>query len=227
MDHIQLKRVSIQVSLDGYSFNVQDPFSSPQVSSSKTVEGLEIPDLQGEGCELRLSAMTPKVSLVPVQFFDADSSREMLERTVDLDASDEVGCVEVPEFSAVLLYSLSGLKEQSDRLVERLSRPGKEPLRVLPEMYYVLMDVVRTDSYNKIVASYTAPYLHLAVAQGRNLLLSNVYEAVDFTTAEYFIFNALKKLQLNPEVSTISFRTPLSEEEEMSLYRYFKGVERL
>ena len=37
----------------------------------------------------------------------------------------------------------------------------------------------------------------------------------------------LKKLQLNPEVSTVYFRTPLAEEEEMSLYRYFKSVERL
>ena len=37
----------------------------------------------------------------------------------------------------------------------------------------------------------------------------------------------MKKLQLNPEVSTISFRTPLDAEQEMSLYRYFKAVEQL
>jgi hypothetical protein len=36
---------------------------------------------------------------------------------------------------------------------------------------------------------------------------------------------AMKKLQLNPEVSTITFRTSLESEEEMSLYRYFKCVE--
>ena len=38
---------------------------------------------------------------------------------------------------------------------------------------------------------------------------------------------SMRKLQLNPEVSTISFRTPLSEEDEMSLYRYFKNVEQI
>ena len=43
----------------------------------------------------------------------------------------------------------------------------------------------------------------------------------------YNIFLAMKKLQLNPEVSTICFRTPLDEEEEMSLYRYFKNVEQI
>ena len=64
-------------------------------------------------------------------------------------------------------------------------------------------------------------------SQGRNLLLANVFRAVDFTTAEYFLFMAVRKLQMNPEVSTVYFRTPLREDEEMSLYRYFKSVERL
>ena len=70
-------------------------------------------------------------------------------------------------------------------------------------------------------------YLYLVIAQGKSLLLCNSYQAPDFTSAEYFIFLALKKLQLNPEVTTICFRTPLTEEQEMSLYRYFKSVESL
>ena len=37
----------------------------------------------------------------------------------------------------------------------------------------------------------------------------------------------MKKLQLNPEVSTITFRTPLTEDQEMSLYRYFRNVEQI
>ena len=98
---------------------------------------------------------------------------------------------------------------------------------MLPEMYFILKDLGKVGDYNKIVASYSGTHLHLAVAQGGNLLLANVFEAADFTTAEYFIFLVLKKLQLNPEVSTVYFRTPLAEEEEMSLYRYFKSVERL
>ena len=68
-------------------------------------------------------------------------------------------------------------------------------------------------------------WLHMAVGQGKSLMLANVFDAPDFTTAQYFIFLALKKLQLNPEVSTICFRTPLQPEQEMSLYRYFKAVE--
>ena len=70
-------------------------------------------------------------------------------------------------------------------------------------------------------------YLYLTIAQGKSLLLCNSFQAPDFTSAEYFIFMVLKKLQLNPEVSTICFRTPLTEDQEMSLYRYFKSVEQL
>ena len=81
--------------------------------------------------------------------------------------------------------------------------------------------------YNKIMASYMDGYVHIVISQGKSLLLCNSYRAVDFTTAEYFIFLAMKKLQLNPEVSSICFRTPLSEEQELSLYRYFRSVERL
>jgi hypothetical protein len=81
--------------------------------------------------------------------------------------------------------------------------------------------------YNKIVASYMDGYLYLAVAQGKTLMLCNAFQAPDFTTAEYFIFLTFKKLQLNPEMSAIHFRTPLEEDQEMSLYRYFRSVEHL
>ena len=79
--------------------------------------------------------------------------------------------------------------------------------------------------YNKLLCSWKDGELSLAVGQGRSLLLANSYPAPDFTTAEYFIFLALKSLQLNPEVTTICFRHSLPQEAQMSLYRYFKSVE--
>jgi hypothetical protein len=97
----------------------------------------------------------------------------------------------------------------------------------LPELYFMLRQVPHLTDYNKILASYMDGYLYLVVAQGKSLLLCNSFQAPDFTSAEYFIFMVLKKLQLNPEVTTICFRTPLTEEQEMSLYRYFKSVEKL
>lgn len=153
---------------------------------------------------------TPKVALVPSAFFDAASAREILSRTVLLDEDEEVGYISLPEFSAQLVYSFS--------------TQAPEPAEG-PELYSVLKSLSGIEEYNKIVASYGEGVLSLAIAQGENLLLANVYEAADFTTAEYFLFMAVRKLQLNPEVSTVHFLTPLSAEEEMSLYRYFKSVE--
>ena len=91
----------------------------------------------------------------------------------------------------------------------------------------MLSAMAEISDYNKIVASYMDGYLYLAIAQGKTLLLCNAFQAPDFTTAEYFVFMTMKKLQLNPEMSSIYFRTPLAEEQEMSLYRYFRSVEHI
>ena len=158
-----------------------------------------------------MSRHTPKAALVPSAFFDAASAREILSRTVLLDKDEKIEYISLPEFSAELVYSLSVDIDSSEDTI--------------PELYYVLKAISGVAEHNKIVASYRDGVLSLAIAQGSDLLLANVFEAADFTTAEYFIFMAVRKLQLNPEVSTIHFLTPLSPEEEMSLYRYFRSVE--
>ncbi len=158
-----------------------------------------------------MSRHTPKAALVPSAFFDAASAREILSRTVLLDKDETIEYISLPEFSAELVYSLSvDIDPAEDNM---------------PELYNVLKAISGVAEHNKIVASYGDGVLSLAIAQGSDLLLANVFEAADFTTAEYFIFMAVRKLQLNPEVSTIHFLTPLSPEEEMSLYRYFRSVE--
>lgn len=226
MDQFPIKRISIQVALDGYSFKVQEGDGIASMSGWNNLDAVveELSGMTG-GVSSAFSVLTPKVSLVPSSFLNPDDSREMLQRTVDLDSTDSVEAIEVPEFSAVLLYSLSAYEDSLSRTQKTLDLRPDGP--ALPEMYFILQDLLHTDGYNKIVASYADFHLHLAIAQGKNLLLCNVYDAADFTTAEYFIFLAMRKLQLNPEVSAICFRTPLSEAETMSLYRYFKGVERI
>ena len=155
------------------------------------------------------SILTGKCTLVPQNFFRQDKAREILSEVVLLDADDDVRWAEVPEWDAVLVYAA------------RHGRKGE------PELLRVIRHISGCGEYNKIVASHRDGRLYLAVAQGRSLLLANTYEAPDFTTAEYYIFLALRSLQLNPEVSTICLASPVSAEAEMSLYRYFKTVESL
>ena len=97
----------------------------------------------------------------------------------------------------------------------------------LPPLGFLLMALPAVDGHNKILADLSDGVLSLAIAEGDSLLLASCYPAPDFTTAQFFIFSAMKSLQLNPEISAVRFRSPLTQEQEMSLYRYFKSVESL
>lgn len=217
--------ISIQVSLSGYSFTVRtagETSSSPWLGAEKI---FTTPEFQKRYDEVDISLLTPKFALVPEQFFSAERARALLGETVVLSEGDMVSYVRIPELASVLLFSPT-IGESLSKVISQTVLPTSgQPSPVLPEMYYMLQALDTLPQYNKILASYMDGYLYLVIAEGRTLRLCNVYEAADFTTAEYFIFLALSSLQLNPEVSVISFRTPLSTDEEMSLYRYFSSVE--
>lgn len=219
--------ISIQVCLNGYSFKVRDGGSVTESGWRGAETVFTAPELQRAYDSVELSLHTPKVALVPLPFFKESEAAETLSGTAILDSGDEVGYIRIPEYAAELLYSLSVGEMLSRTIGGTVRLSSGEPVEVLPEMFYVLRDLDKVGDYNKIVASWSPGCLHLAIAQRGNLLLANVFQAADFTTAEYFLFLAVKKLQLNPEVSSVYFRTPLREEETMSLYRYFKSVERL
>ncbi|MBP5332580.1 MAG: DUF3822 family protein [Bacteroidales bacterium] len=185
------------------------------------------PEFQRRYREVEISLLTPKVALVPESFFDGASARAALEEVTSLGLEDTVEWVPVPEVGAVLVYSLT-IGESLSKVLSQtvLTESGEQP-RVLPEMYYLIRTLSDIEDYNKIVASWRDGWLHLVIAQGKSLRLANVFQAPDFTTAQYFLFLAMKQLQLNPEVSTVSFRTPLDMDSSMSLYRYFKAVVQL
>ena len=164
---------------------------------------------------------------MPQQFHLAEEFGRILAEVARLDESDQVEYVPVPQYASVMVYSASIGESLSRVLSDMVIRTDGSKTRPFPELYHMLMQLSSIQDYNKILASYMDGYLYLTIAQGRTLLLCNVFEAQDFTTAEYFIFLAMKKLQLNPEMSSIYFRTQLAEEDEMSLYRYFKNVEEI
>jgi len=146
-------------------------------------------------------------TLVPADLLKGQDTRCFLSAVYpDIAADAKVGVIDFPQYEAALVYLDRGVKPVLAGLLE-----------ALPTI----------KDYNRIVASYTGGALYLAVAQGGRLLLANTYAAADFTTAEYFIFLAMKTLQLNPEISVIRFDSPLDEEQEISLSRYFKSVEPL
>lgn len=217
--------ISIQVSLSGYSFAIADESGERRSGWLSPEHIFTTPEFQKRYDSVRISLMTPKTALVPEHFFNPVTVRETLADVVRLDDGDQAEFIRLPHLGAVLLFSNNIGETLSRMIAQTVFTSDGYQARILPEMYYMLESLDRCQDYNKIIASYADSYLHLAIAQGKSLQIANVFKAPDFTTAEYFIFNTLKKLQLNPEISTISFRTPVSEEQELSLYRYFKAVE--
>ena len=218
-------RISIQVGLSGYSFRIE---STKGIESSGWL-GAEsiftVSQMQKRYSDVLITVFTPYCALVPENFHKPELSRQMLAEVADLPDGATVEYVNVPEYNAVMLYS-NNVGGTLHRVVsESVLRTDGTKAQPLPELYGMLKCLNGIQDYNRIVASYMDGVLHLVIAQGKTLLLCNTYSAPDFTTAEYYIFLAMKKLQLNPEMSTINFRTQLTEEQEMSLYRYFKSVD--
>ena len=149
-------------------------------------------------------------TLVPSSFFDPASERKALEEVGMVKEGSETRHIEIQEYDAVLIYDVD-----EDSCVY-----GQE-------MAGLLKNLGNCPEYNKILCSIRDRRLYLAIAQGKTLMLANSYGAQDFTTAEYYIFLAVKSLQINPEMSTICFMSQLDADEEMSLYRYFKAVVRI
>lgn len=149
-------------------------------------------------------------TLVPSNFFNPAQERQALAEVAELREGEEVRHLEIPQYNAVLIYSVD-----------------EGGVDNYPEIYKVLEKLKDSPEYNRIVCSFNNGELNIAVAQGNTLMLANSFKAKDFISAEYYIFLTVKSLQINPEVSTICWVSNLDDEDEMSLYRYFKAVVRL
>ena len=225
MNQNNIDRISNQVGLSGYSFRLEadgQQRSSGWMSADRIFTTHEF---QKRYEDVEIALFTPKTTLVPSQFYTHEGRRHHLSDVVRLSESDSVDSVEVPEIGAVMVFSNNVGETLSKVISETVLTTDGRKVKPLPEHYYMLKSLSKVTEYNKILASYMDGRLYLVIAQGNSLVLCNSFVAPDFTTAEYFIFLAMKKLQLNPEVSTICFRTPLDQDQEMSLYRYFKSVD--
>ena len=192
-------RISIQVGLSGYSFKVYDGPSQIRTSGWMSSDRLfTTPEFQRRYDDVDISVFTPKATLVPSQFFSPEIARDLLSDVIKISDDDIVEYVPVPGQASVLVFS-NVIGETLSRVIsETVLHPDGTKARLLPELFYMLVAVPTLSEYNKILASYMDGVLYLVIAQGKSLLLCNSYQAPDFSTAEYFIFLAMKKLQLNP-----------------------------
>lgn len=239
--YVERYGISIQVFLNGYSYKITD--SDGKTVSYKgegTVEELySSRELSFPFTEYSLSFRTNECVLVPNAILKETLRREnaaegknekpweqerilrgILSEYVPIDDNRKTECIEVPAFDASIIYAIP-----DNPVLKAVSGALARECRPLPEIYLILEELHALKCHNRVIASYRDSLLSLAIAEEDRLLLCNSFQAADFTTALYFIFSALKQYSLNPEVTTINFMTPLDDEKQMLLYRYFSGVE--
>jgi len=219
------KKISVHVSLNGISYETDSCARSEWLGAGclKT-----LPQLQTDFNEAQISLFTPLFTLVPTAFYSEHDAFGILSNVVTLDEGAGVESLALPQYDAVALYSVGDMLRNSlAQVVDGLRLSEAATVKILPEAFRMLELLPGLEGFNKIIASYDNWHLYLAIAQGDALSLCTVYEAADFVTAEYYIFLAMKSLQLNPQVSVINFRTKLAEVQELSLSNYFKAVNQL
>ncbi len=217
--------IRIQVARSGFLYRLGDDKAGHSSRWMDAGSVFTVEAFQRRYDDVRISLFTPKVTLAPSQFVRDGGERELLASVAALGENDAAGRVELPEMALTMLYSLSIGETLSSTIASMVLKTDGSRAAVLPELYYMLKSLSGIPQYNKVVAAYADGKLHLVIAEGRSLRLCNVFDAADFTTAEYFLFLAVKSLNFNPEVSDVYFRTPLSADEEISLCSYFRSVE--
>lgn len=146
-------------------------------------------------------------TLVPASFFTEADAERILSEAVQLSEQDKVIYKELPLYKAVLVY---------------VSTDAAAP--VIAEL---LDGTQAIPEHNKVIASLKDDCLHLVIVTGEKLLLANSYPAPDHITAEYFIFAAMKRFQINPQISTVYIKSGAKPEMLDDIVRYCKGVETL
>ncbi len=147
--------------------------------------------------------MKSRFTLVPSEFFSPEAAGDILSKVVPLAEGEPLSFLEISSHDAVFVYA------------------GEHR----PVAYDMIVSLFKIGEYNKIIACHADGELFLVVAQGDSLKFCNVFQAGDFTTAQYFIFLTLKSLQLNPQLSTIYFMGAVDPGDLTSMYSYFKNVE--
>ena len=216
-------KISVKLSPRGFLINRDQTGHSSEWMDAGSV--FTAPELRCEYEEAEVSTFTPSVTLVPSDFHFPGNERNLLASVAAVSDDDSVFCEPVPDLDAVLIWSSGPESPLAGAVVQTLKLSGCQKVRVLPEVYRLLRHIPLVQQYNKVLCSYDGRVLCLVIAEGKSLRLCSTFRADSFTTAEYWIFDAVKSLQLNMEMTDIFFATPLSEEEEISLCSYFRSVD--
>ena len=149
-----------------------------------------------------------RYTLVPAEFFNPADAHRILSEAVRLSQEDKVNYQELPQFKAVLVYAPS-------------------PDGAAPVIAELLERVSSIEEQNKVAACFDGEAVHLVIVTGEKLVVANSYPAPDIATADYFLFEGMKRFRIDPQMTALWLHEPVSREMVDSLKPYCREVRTL
>ena len=81
--------------------------------------------------------------------------------------------------------------------------------------------------FDRRLAIVDGEAVHLVIVTGEKLVVANSYPAPDIATADYFLFEGMKRFRIDPQMTAVWLCKPLSKEMADSLKPYCREVRTL
>jgi len=211
-------RLSIQLSLDGFSFCVFDTdrnkFSGieaylfPEGSTALVTNNIIVELIQKSDWlklpfqETSIIFETEKSTLIPAPLFDDEHAADYLRLNHHLDFGDKIVFDRLSNLGAVNVFSIP------ENLLLTLRRffPGAPVHHSTSSLIENLLILNKnSDEGSVIFACLRTASIDLLVLDGRNLVFSNAFNYKAKEDCVYFLIYVMEQLNLNPEKTSVTF----------------------
>ncbi len=161
---------------------------------------------------------TPYFTLIPKELFDNNTFTNVLSDMFELDNNNlNIKYVFIEQFNAYMVYAI-------DKTICNKMTVDKE---LYPLALYFIDNVKNINGYNKVILNIDKKnnITHIVIAQDKELKLINTYSTGNFKDALYYLFLALKNLQINAALTNICIYNIIDDKKADILNNYFNKIE--
>lgn len=227
-------RLSIQADLNGFSFSIvndaekkchflfQSEFNMSYAdidsicrSTAKLLENF--PLLAKKYHSVEVIYNTHKYAIIPIKLFKKEEAHFQVQKLHSIDEFDEINTIEIPEQEMMIAFAVNSTFLNVIKKVQ-------PEFRVVPSVYQILNNIGLFEEHNKIFIQYHKGNVHIVVSEGNRVMYCNSFPALQFNTVLYYVFLAMKQVQLNQEQTTVYFSGNFREEDMANMTKYFPKV---
>ena len=220
--HTKDLRLSIQVELSGFSFNISDKYSVLHAEEKKFVSAAQsdfseaelefsdtinaIPYFRRQYSSADLYYKTRKFILVPKEFYNEDTAEQEFSSIWELKPSERLYMFVSEKFSVVAVYAIPvGVFMHFIKL--------QPDIKYFPSIRKLFEYVESSSSDSSVYAVWDGSLLEMLAVRDGKLFMCNAYDAKDTATVLYFLLNAIDSAGFKRTDVPVSFfmQNPVGE----------------